>query len=351
MVVKEELLPIEEFIYCQDPSQEILEEYNEKDVFHTLFQSLSEAIAIYRLVTDTGFVPTDYTLLQTNKSYDSLVTTEAEKTSQHTDILFPQKSPKLLDIYSTVVQTTIPTQYETENPATGQSFRVSVIPLGQNTFATIYLEITRWKNIERKLQQSLDEVNRSLKGAVSALSTLSAWRDPYTATHQTHVAELARKIATAMKLDDHDIEGIFIAGLLHDIGKIAIPIEILCKPGKITKNEFNIIKDHPQIGYDVLHGIHFPWPIADIIRQHHERLNGSGYPAGLERRDIMLSSRILAVADVVEAISSHRPYRPSLGLDTALEEITRHVGEYYDADVVNACLEVCSDEDSRLSNT
>jgi len=165
-------------------------------------------------------------------------------------------------------------------------------------------------------------------------------RDPYTARHQERVTELACAIAREMGIPDGQIEGIHAAGLMHDIGKIAVPTEILTKPGKLNDLEFSLIRRHPQVAYDILKGIEFPWPIADIVLQHHERLNGSGYPNGLKGDEILLEARILTVADVVEAISSHRPYRPALGLDAALDEIKQGRGMLYDPDVVDTCLSV-----------
>jgi putative nucleotidyltransferase with HDIG domain len=182
------------------------------------------------------------------------------------------------------------------------------------------------------------EVRRGTDGIINAMSLVIEARDPYTASHQQRVADLSYKIAREMNLPEWDREGIRILGRLHDIGKTAVPAEILCKPGEVSRPELNIIKTHPQVGYDILKGIEFPWPIAQGILQHHERLDGSGYPEGLSAKDIIMEAKILAVADVVEAMSSHRPYRPALGLNQALEEISRKRGLLYDAEVVDACI-------------
>lgn len=180
------------------------------------------------------------------------------------------------------------------------------------------------------------ELKELTDGIIHAMSLAIEARDPYTAGHQRQVAELACDIAREMNLSEWDIEGIRIMGLLHDVGKIAVPTEILCKPGKLSRNEFNIIRTHPQVGYEILGRIEFPWPITLGILQHHERLDRSGYPEGLSTKDIIIEARILAVADVVEAMSSHRPYRPALGLDCALEQISEKSGILYDTEVVNA---------------
>jgi len=163
-------------------------------------------------------------------------------------------------------------------------------------------------------------------------------RDPYTAGHQRRVAELASAIAKEMRLPKEKIEGIHMAGLIHDIGKIAVPAEILSKPSKLSKMEMDLIKAHSQVGYELLKEIDFPWPVANIVLQHHERLDGVGYPQGLKGDEILLEARILAVADVVEAMASHRPYRPALGLDAALDEIKQGKGKLYEPAAVDACL-------------
>ncbi|MBU2521461.1 MAG: HD domain-containing protein [Proteobacteria bacterium] len=169
-------------------------------------------------------------------------------------------------------------------------------------------------------------------------------RDPYMDSHHKRVSQLACAIAREMNLPDEQIEGIRVAGNIHDIGKISVPMEILSKPGRVNKSEFGIIKNHAQAGYDILKTIEFPWPIAQIVLQHHERMDGSGYPKGLLGKKMLIEARILGVADVVEAMASHRPYRSALGIDKALEEISINKGKLYDAEVVNACLRVFKDK-------
>jgi len=188
------------------------------------------------------------------------------------------------------------------------------------------------------MKQKHSELQKAMNGVVHAVSILVGSRDPYTAGHQRRVAELARQIAKEIGFSDWQNTGVFIAGLLHDVGKVSVPAEILSKPGRLTANEFDIIKNHCRVGYDILQKIEFPWPVTRAILQHHERLDGSGYPEGLAGNDILLEARILGVADVVEAMSSHRPYRPALGLDSALAEIKRGSGILYDSDIVDACL-------------
>ena len=171
-----------------------------------------------------------------------------------------------------------------------------------------------------------------------ALSSIVETRDPYTTGHQRRVAQLACAIGRELEFSQSRTAGLRVMAFLHDIGKMAVPAEILCKPGKLSEYEFNIIKAHPQIAYDILKEIEFPWPVAQAILQHHERLDGSGYPVGLSGQDIIMEARVLSVTDVTEAIASHRPYRPALGLDKALDEILQNKGILYDQKVVNACL-------------
>ncbi len=189
------------------------------------------------------------------------------------------------------------------------------------------------------LRQSLEQSIQTIADTVEA-------RDPYTAGHQRRVAELATAIAQEMGLPEEQINGIHLAGIIHDLGKIHVPAEILSKPGKLTDIEYMLIKQHPQDGYDILKNVKFPWPIADIILQHHERMDGSGYPQGLKGDAILLEARIMAVADVVEAMSSHRPYRAALGIEPALDEIRRGRGSAYDPAAVDACLKLFAEENS-----
>ena len=163
-------------------------------------------------------------------------------------------------------------------------------------------------------------------------------RDPYTAGHQKRVAELASAIAAEMKVAPETVEAIRMAGVIHDLGKLRVPPDILSNPGRLTEPEFAIIKTHPQVAHGILSVIDFPWPVSEIVYQHHERVDGSGYPQGLEKDEILIEARIIGVADVVEAMASHRPYRPALGIEKALKEIQEGEGVRYDSDVARACL-------------
>jgi len=201
-------------------------------------------------------------------------------------------------------------------------------------------DITKRKLVEESLQQTLDRLRKSLSGTIQALSSIVETRDPYTAGHQKRVSNLARAIAQEMGLPNDTVDNIRMAGVIHDIGKLSVSAEILSKPSKLSDIEISLIKVHSQSGYDILKDVGLPYPVAEIVLQHHERLDGSGYPQGLKGDQIMLESRILSVADVVEAISSYRPYRPALGIDVALDEIEKNKGILYDKKVVEVCVKL-----------
>ena len=211
---------------------------------------------------------------------------------------------------------------------------------GEPVALSIARDITERKQAEEERKQSFERLQRALEETVNALASALEMRDPYTAGHQRRVTDLACTIAREMGLSDEQVDGIRLAGIIHDVGKIRVPGEILSWPGQLTEIDFNIIKTHPQVGYDILKTIEFPYAVAEIMLQHHERMDGSGYPSGLKDGEILLEARILAVADVVEAMASHRPYRPARGIDKALAEITKNKSVLYDPDVVDACLKL-----------
>lgn len=212
----------------------------------------------------------------------------------------------------------------------------------------IIRDISELVSGRRQLEKTLKELRKALGGTIEAMALTVETRDPYTAGHQRRVSNLARAIATEIGISEDQIQGIRLAGVIHDIGKISVPGEILSKPGKISSNEFGIIKEHPQVGHNILNTVDFPWPIAQIVLQHHERMDGSGYPDGISGDNILFEARILAVADVVEAMASHRPYRASLGIDIALREILKNRGSFYDPQVVDACLKLFNEKGYRL---
>ena len=224
----------------------------------------------------------------------------------------------------------------------------TVIDVGADGAASTYRErpaivgllqdLSERRQAERRIEDYVAKLESALRGTVQVASSMSEMRDPYTAGHERRVGEIAAAIAGELGLERQRAEGLKVIGSLHDIGKISVPAEILSKPGRLSDIEFELIKQHSQRGFDILKSVDFPWPLAQTVLQHHERLDGSGYPQGLRDGQIILEARILAVADTIEAMSSHRPYREALGLEKALVEIESGRQKRFDADVVNACL-------------
>ena len=201
-------------------------------------------------------------------------------------------------------------------------------------------DTTQEINAKINLHKSFLMLQKATEDIIMAMANTSEKRDPYTAGHQKRVQNLALAIAREMHADKEQIEGIKFAGIIHDIGKIAVPSDILSKPGTISPFEFEVIKSHSFVGYELLNKIEFPWPIAEIVYQHHEKIDGTGYPRGLKGNDILLEAQILSVADIVEAMVSHRPYRPSLGIDMALQTITDQSGKSLNPAIVDACIDL-----------
>jgi PAS domain S-box-containing protein/putative nucleotidyltransferase with HDIG domain len=212
----------------------------------------------------------------------------------------------------------------------------------------MFADITERKKTEEQLKESFKKLQKTMEDSIYAISMITEARDAYTAGHQQRVTKLAVALAEEMGFPQDRVEGIKIAALTHDVGKINLPAEILSKPGRLSEIEFNLIKNHSQIGYDILKKIDFLWPVADIVLQHHEKVNGSGYPRGLKGDGILLEARIICVADVVEAMSSHRPYRPALGIDKALKEISQNKGILYDPEVVDTCIRLFKEKEFKF---
>jgi len=240
----------------------------------------------------------------------------------------------------------------TGNPLKGEAYHVRkdgwLFPIeisaqmiqikGEPYIQVIDRDITERKQSEEKIQKTLEKLRKAMGGTIQVICQTVEMRDPYTAGHQRRVADLSRTMAQELGLSEQLVDGLRIAGVIHDLGKFMVPVEILSKPTELNPLEYSLIKEHAQAGYDILKGIEFPWPIAQIVLQHHERLDGSGYPQGLKGEAILMEARILAVADVVEAIASHRPYRPAQGIEKALAEIATHRSILYDPNVVDVCL-------------
>jgi putative nucleotidyltransferase with HDIG domain len=210
-------------------------------------------------------------------------------------------------------------------------------------------DVTEQRGVEEELRASGVRLEHALDATVQALSAAVESRDPYTMGHQRRVATIARAIAEELGMDRDMLRGLCVAAEVHDVGKIHVPIEILSRPGRLTDGEFALVREHAEAGYQILKGVEFPWPVGRIVRQHHEKMDGSGYPLGLSGDDILLEARILCIADVVEAMASDRPYRPALGVDVALAEVTKHRGTLFDPRAIDACLRVFAYGDLELS--
>jgi putative nucleotidyltransferase with HDIG domain len=240
------------------------------------------------------------------------------------------------------------------NPWKGKAWNIDNINV-LRTFRNIVLEALKRQDLEEQLQTRMFSIQSVLEGTVMAIGQIIEIRDPYTAGHQKRVARLATAIARYLHLSDFQVLGIFYASLVHDVGKINIPAEVLTKPGKLTSLEEELVKRHPYYGWEILRNIDFPWPVSNIVLQHHEHYDGTGYPEGLKGVEIMLQARIIAVADALEAMTSDRPYRPARKLEESFATIEKFSGSFYDPEVVSACREVCEKtdllmEDNSFSN-
>ncbi len=225
---------------------------------------------------------------------------------------------------------------------------VQYLPLDGGRCVGFLRDITQRKHAEEQLNQTLERLKKAINTTMQVIVSTVEARDPYTANHQIRCAVLASAIATEMGLPQDRIEGIRIAGSIHDLGKLSIPAEILSKPVKLSELEFSLIKEHSRKGYDILKNVESSWPLAEIVYQHHERMDGSGYPRNLKGDEILMEARILAVCDVVESMASHRPYRAALGVDAALKEIENNRGVLYDTDVVDVCLKLFREKGYRF---
>src|SRR5208282_5460722 len=219
---------------------------------------------------------------------------------------------------------------------------------GQPAIIGTLQDIGDRKRAQEREKQYFAQTEKAMLGTIDAVSAMVEMRDPYTAGHERRVGGLAAAIGTELGLSDSEVKGLRIIGGLHDIGKISVPAEFLSKPGRLGAAEFEIVKTHSQNGYDILGTIDFPWPVAQTVLEHHERLDGSGYPQGLKGDAIILPARILAIADTVEAMASHWPYRAARGIDEALQEIEKYSGIRYDANAAAACLRLFRENNYRL---
>ena len=303
--------------------------------FRLLFDTMREGVAYCRMVLQDGR-PVDWVFLQVNEAFTTITGLD-DVVGRHAWELLPgadATNPEMLANFGRTAATGEPTMFDTPG-SSGTTWRLSVTSPARGDFLAVFEDVTERVAEERALAESNRRLEKMVHDVAEAMGSVVEARDAYTQGHQVRVAGLALKIAREMGLSETTFDEISLAGLLHDIGKLRVPAEILTKPGTLSTAEMSLIREHPAQGYEILRHIDFPWPVAEIVRQHHERSDGSGYPTGLRGDEIMLSARILAVADVIEAMASHRPYRPALGLEKAFEEIGSYP-ERYDSDVLAA---------------
>ena len=282
--------------------------------------------------------------IEASELYEGVIKKRKTIFSDESDKIMEKALPDFAKKYASRIIKLLKIQNSITSPVIANDQVIGLFSIQSNSLTKNDIEIT--KEFANKLSSGwekitlIDNLNNSLEGIIHTVAKTVEARDPYTAGHQHRVSALSAAIAREMGLTDNQIKGIKMAGIIHDLGKINVPAEILSKPGKITTLEFELIKTHPQIGYELLKGIEFPWPIACIVLQHHEKMDGSGYPQGLKGDEIMLEARILSVADTVEAMASHRPYRSALGIDKAIAQIKQDSGMLFDANVVDACMNI-----------
>jgi PAS domain S-box-containing protein len=310
--------------------------------YQRLFDSMLEGFAYCKMIYDDEGRAVDWLYLDANPAFSRLTGLRDVVGKRVLEVLPTTRAdnPELLEAYERVAATGEPEEFEIDFRPLDMSLRVTALCPEPGHFVAIFENITARKTAENALLDTNLRLERMVYDVAESMGRIVEYRDPYTQGHEERVTEIARLLAQKMNLSEEEIAGIEMAAIVHDIGKLAVPAEILTKPGALSPIEFALIREHPAAGYGILKDIAFPWPVSDIVLQHHERLDGSGYPNGLAGEEICLGARIVAVADVVEAMASHRPYRPARGLAAALDEVTTKP-ELYDAAVVSALAELC----------
>ena len=337
------------FIDITERKRAVEELRENEERYRKLFEHISSCVAIYEAVDDGA----DFLIKDFNSAGERIEDIVRDQViGKRITEVFPGVADfGLLDVLRRVWQTGEPAHhpvsfYQDQRIQGWRKNYIYRLPSGE--IVVVYEDITERKRAEEQIQHTLDSLRRAVGTTIQVMVSAVETRDAYTAGHQIRSADLARAIAAEMGLTKDQIDGIRMAGSIHDIGKLSIPAEILAKPTKLTEIEFALIKQHPLRGYEILKNVDSPWPLAQIVYQHHERMDGSGYPRSLRGNDILMEARILAVSDVVEAIASHRPYRPALGIDMALDEISQNRGILYDPEVVDACLRLFKEKGFKL---
>ena len=316
--------------------------------YRSLFDNMLNGLAYCRMLYEEGRA-SDFIYLSVNGAFQTLTGLKNVVGKRVSEVIpgIRQSDPGLFEIYGRVVATGVPERSEIFVASLQMWFSVSVYRPESEHFVVIFDSISERKNAEKQIADYVKMLEGSMEGTLQAVSNMVELRDPYTSGHERRVGIIAADIAREMGWGEDKCKNLRLIGLVPDIGKIAIPAEILSKPSRLTQLEYDMIKGHAEMGYEILKDMKFPLPIAEIIREHHERMDGSGYPQGLKGEQILPEARILAVADVLESMSSHRPYRASLGMDAALKEIEDHRETLYDADVVDATMRLVREQGYR----
>ncbi len=307
--------------------------------FRSLFENLLNGYAYCQTIYDAAGELADFVYLDVNPAFERLTGLKDVVGRPVSEVIpgIRELSPELFDVYGRVARTATPETIELDFKSLGTWLYIAVYSTEPGTFIAVFEDITERRESVEALMLAAERLRRTVDGAVEAMGEMIAARDPYTAGHEKRVTELAVAIGEELGMAPSAVHGLRLAGLVHDVGKLSVPAEILNKPSLLTPIELELVKGHAAAAYEILRPIDFEYPVADIVVQHHERLDGSGYPAGLKNDEIMPEARILAVADVVEAMASHRPYREALGLEAALTEVRAGAGTRYDAETVAAC--------------
>ncbi len=307
--------------------------------YRSLFDNMLNGLAYCRMLYEDG-QPADFLYLNVNGAFETLTSLKNVVGKKVSEVIpgIRQMDPGLFELYGRVTASGVAERCEVYVAALQMWFSVSVYRTEPEHFMVVFDSIDERKLAEEKIADYVKLLEGAMEGTLQAVSNMVELRDPYTSGHERRVGLIAADIARELGWDEDRCKNLQLIGLVHDIGKIAIPAEILSKPSRLTDLEYEMIKGHAEMGYQILKDMKYPLPIAEIIREHHERMDGSGYPQGLKGEQILPEARILAVADVLESMSSHRPYRASLGVEAALREIEEHRETYFDAEVVDAAL-------------